>query len=62
MAQKFTFSLDHNLATGAIQLDPSAHPELLASLANTSKTIFPPTIVSTDFLFGNSDGGTLKIF
>src|SRR5215472_8398976 len=37
MAQKFTFSLDRNLATGAIQLDPSAHPELLASLANNGK-------------------------
>jgi hypothetical protein len=37
MAQKFTFSLDHNFATGTIQLDPSAHPELLASLANNGK-------------------------
>jgi hypothetical protein len=37
MARKFTFSLDHNLATGAIQLDPAAHPELLASLANNGK-------------------------
>jgi hypothetical protein len=33
MPQKFTFSLDHNLASGAIQLDPSAHPELAASIA-----------------------------
>jgi hypothetical protein len=37
MAQKFTFSLDHNLATGAIQLDPSAHPELLAVFVGNGK-------------------------
>src|ERR1700683_1309743 len=33
-AQKFTFSLDHNFATGAIQIDPTSNPGLLASLSN----------------------------
>jgi hypothetical protein len=31
--QKFSFSLDHNIATGAVDIDPSSNPELLASLA-----------------------------
>jgi len=30
-------------------------------IALASYTIFPPTIVSTDSVFGNSGGGTLKI-
>src|SRR4051794_23826430 len=36
MPQNFTFSLDRDLATGAVQLDPSAHPELLKSLVNNA--------------------------
>jgi hypothetical protein len=34
--KQFTFSLDHDLATGAIQLDPSSHPELLVSLSTNA--------------------------
>ena len=33
-AQNFTFSLDRALAQGAVQVDPCAHPELLAALAD----------------------------
>jgi len=36
MPQNFTFSLDRDLATGAVQLDPSAHPELAKSLLNNA--------------------------
>src|SRR4051812_21593137 len=37
MPQNFTFSLDPDLATGAVQLDPSAHPDLLESLLNNAE-------------------------
>jgi hypothetical protein len=30
-AQKFSFSLDNNFATGSIQIDPASHPELLVA-------------------------------
>lgn len=33
--QTFTFSLDHNFATGAIQIDPSSQPQLLAALVTS---------------------------
>ena len=36
MPQNFTFALDPELAIGAVQLDPSAHPELLKSLLDNA--------------------------
>ena len=44
-AQKFTFSLDPNLAQGAVQLDPNSHPELLATLADASANLPPGDVI-----------------
>src|SRR3974390_2717398 len=48
--KKFTFSLDQDFAQGAIQLDPSSHPELLTSLLNPDQSLPPGdvTIIGAD--------------
>ena len=38
-AHKFTFSLDHNFATGAIQIDPASNPALLTALADPNASL-----------------------
>src|SRR5947209_4284229 len=38
-APKFVFSLDQKFAQGAIQLDPSSHPELLTSLLDPNAAL-----------------------
>jgi len=58
VAQKFTFSLDNNFAAGAIQIDPSSHPELLAVMAAGGKLPDGDVLlVGVDLQVALADGG-----